>query len=113
VDNLEDDGAAYGAEEVELQSALEKELTELEEQQKGEGEDQEMAGVEREDEVSDAGSEDLEAESSGSEEEDLDEEEVGEEDEDVEMGEDDDQKGDSAAQPANPGQQHQPEVMVH
>lgn len=67
------------------------------------------------DEVSDAGSEDLEAESSGSEDEDIEEEEAeGDGDEDMEMGED----GDGAAQTEtgkeqNMHGQHAGEVMVH
>ena len=109
-DQLDDDGAAYGAEEVELENALIKELEETEQQ---DGEDQEMEGTAtaaaataEDDDASDAGSEDLEAESSESEEEDLEEEDAGEGDDDVEMADD-----------ANPGSaqapQAQPEVMVH
>ncbi|KAH8692687.1 histone chaperone asf1 [Talaromyces proteolyticus] len=107
-DGLEDDSAAYGAEEVELENALIKELEEAETTGQGvpEGEDHEMEGAEPtagagDDDASDAGSEDLEAESSDEEEEDLEEEEGGEED--VEM-------GDDAASHQHP---HQPEVMVH
>ncbi|RAO64474.1 uncharacterized protein BHQ10_000486 [Talaromyces amestolkiae] len=109
-DQLDDDGAAYGAEEVELENALIKELEETEQQ---DGEDHEMEGAPvaaaataEDDDASDAGSEDLEAESSESEEEDLEEEDAAEGDDDVEMADD-----------ANPGSaqapQAQPEVMVH
>ncbi|EED19908.1 histone chaperone ASF1, putative [Talaromyces stipitatus ATCC 10500] len=107
-DQLDDDGAAYGAEEVELENALIKELEEVEHQ---DGEDHEMEGTSaataaaEDDDASDAASEDLEAESSESEEEDLDEEDAGDGDDDVEMADD-----------ANPGSarpQSQPEVMVH
>ncbi|KAL1953138.1 hypothetical protein VTO42DRAFT_3552 [Malbranchea cinnamomea] len=108
VDNLDDDGTAYGAEEAELQAALEKELEELERQQ---GEDQEMEGMDD----SDVGSEDLEAESSGSE-DDLEEEEAADEDEDIEMEDDEDQKGDVSKPEANPvsdGHQQHTGVMVH
>ncbi|QKX56745.1 uncharacterized protein TRUGW13939_03851 [Talaromyces rugulosus] len=106
-----DDGDGYGAEEVELENALIKELEDAE-GQNGEaevGEDHEMDGAENttgvaDDDASDAGSEDLEAESSDDDEEDLDEEEAGEDD--VEMG--DDANAAAAQQPP-----HQPEVMVH
>ncbi|OKL60400.1 Histone chaperone asf1 [Talaromyces atroroseus] len=108
-DQLEDDGATYGAEEVELENALRKELEDAERQ--GDGEDHEMEGAEPtgavpDDDASDAGSEDLEAESSGSEEEDLDEEEAGDGDDDVEMADD---TNTGAARPPH----RQPEVMVH
>lgn len=109
-DQLEDDGSGYGAEEVELENALIKELEETE-RQEGDGEDHEMEGTGNaaaadDDDASDAGSEDLEAESSESEEEDLDEEEAGDGDEDVEMGDD---TNNGTAHPP----QHQAEVMVH
>ena len=114
-DVLDDDAAAYGAEEVDLEAALIKELEEVDRQ--GSGEDQEMeveapglpaAG----DDDSDAGSEDLEAESESSEEE-LEEDEQGDGDEDVEMADDpetkdetsDNAKTDVAAPPS--------ELMVH
>jgi histone chaperone ASF1 len=108
-DQLEDDSGAYGAEEVELENALLKELEDAEHQ--GDGEDHEMEGAEPaaavpDDDASDAGSEDLEAESSGSEEEDLDEEDAGEGDDDVEMADD---TNAGAAQPPQAGA----EVMVH
>lgn len=111
-DNLEDDSNAYGAEERELEAALVKEL---EEANKGDGEDQEMDGGEGtagkeddEEDISDAESEDLEEESDDDE-DDLDEEDAGEGDEDVEMGDDSEQKDESA----KPAHQAQPEVMVH
>ena len=122
-DTVEEDGTSYGAEEIELEEMLKKEVAEA----KIDGEDEEMAGAgdtagpsnagaEVEDDESDAGSEDLEAESSGSEDEEE-EEEVegeGEGDEDMEMGED-------GAKPVEPvkenqqplnGQRHG-ELMVH
>ncbi|CRG85926.1 Histone chaperone asf1 [Talaromyces islandicus] len=107
-DALDDDGDAYGAEEVELENALIKELEDADGQngEREAGEDHEMDGGENtagvvEDDVSDVGSEDLEAESSDDEEDD-DEEEGGEED--VEM-------GDDAGAPQQPP--HQTEVMAH
>ncbi|KAK2754061.1 Histone chaperone asf1 [Arachnomyces sp. PD_36] len=123
-DALDDDGAAYGAEEVELEAALVKELAETEAQEGQQGDDMDMGGVEGgsgaanedakddDDDASDAGSEDLEAESSGSEEEELDDEEGGEADEDVEMGEDDQKanQGQPAAQEEKP---QQADAMVH
>lgn len=115
-DQLDDDGTAYGAEEVELENALLKELEEVDTQEvegegEGEGEDHDMEGTATAaagdiDDASDAGSEDLEAESSGSEEEDLEEEEAGDGDDDVEMADD---TNSGAAQPP----QRQSEVMVH
>lgn len=108
VDTLDDDSAAYGAEEVELEAALKKELEELEKKNKEEqGEDQEMEGVDEN--VSDAESEDLEAESSGSDDEDDDDEAGDDDDEDIEMGDDD-------AAPkteGNPMNAQQADVMVH
>jgi len=116
-DVIDDDGAAYGAEEVELEEALIKEEAAL----AAEGEDMEMAGAEDtagpatapdDDDDSDAGSEDLEAESSGSDEEI--EEEEGEGDEDMEMGEDGEAKPAAAAQNGQPiGEPPHGEVMVH
>jgi histone chaperone ASF1 len=108
-DRLDDDSNAYGAEEAELEAALVKELEEANKQ----GEDQEMEGGEvtagnDDDDVSDAGSEDLEEESEDDEDE-LDEDEAGDGDEDVEMGDDSEQK-DESGKPAHPAQ---PEVMVH
>ena len=107
-DNLEDDSNAYGAEEAELEAALVKELEDAAKQEQGE--DQEMDGGEAtagkeddEDDVSDAGSEDLEEESDDDD-DDLDEDEAGEGDDDVEMGDDSEQK---------PAPQPQAEVMVH
>ncbi|KAL8688579.1 MAG: hypothetical protein Q9218_005548 [Villophora microphyllina] len=118
-DAVEDDGAAYGAEEEELEAA-EAEAPEV---VKEDGEDEEMAGAEdtagpaapkAEDEASDAGSEDLEAESSGSEEEDIEEEEAeGDGDEDMEMGEDGDGAAQAEAGKQHLQEQHGGEVMVH
>jgi histone chaperone ASF1 len=116
-DVLDDDSAAYGAEELELQAALERELADTEaklaiasaEHPHPTDEDAEMAGTtdhhmeieqpaastKEDDEASDAGSEDLEAESSGSEDEDEEEdgeaevEAEAEADEDMEMGDGD------------------------
>ena len=45
-DSLDDDGAAYGAEEAELEAALVKELAEVEREVNAFEEDQEMGGVE-------------------------------------------------------------------
>lgn len=136
-DALDDDGAAYGAEEAELQAALERELEDTEAKLaniKGEpttDHDSEMGGTEQpeaasrgDDEGSEAGSEDLEAESSGSDDEDEEEEGEGEGEgaeghEDMEMGD-----GGSEEKPAADGitrngerkpieQQGHAEVMVH
>lgn len=135
---LDDDGAGYGAEEAELQAALEHELEDAEAklatakaEPTADG-DSEMAGVEvlepaskEDEEGSEVGSEDLEAESSGSEDEEEEEEGEGEGegeaegDEDMEMGE-----GDGEGKPADEGattngeqksipQQGHAEVMVH
>ncbi|KAK2809874.1 Histone chaperone asf1 [Emmonsiellopsis sp. PD_5] len=124
-DVLDDDGAAYGAEEVELEAALIKELEEAEQKGGEPAEDQEMGGVEPalpvessakedDDNASDAGSEDLEAESSGSDEDDDDDEGgEGDGDDDVEMGDDSEQKGDNPANPPAQHQQQQSELMVH
>ncbi|EEP82626.1 histone chaperone cia1 [Uncinocarpus reesii 1704] len=103
-DVLEDDGQAYGAEELELEAALEQELNELEKidddkMDTGEGPE------EPDDNESEAGSEDLEGETSGSEDEDE-EEGFEAEDEDVEMGDDSNPTPDQRQQP-------QSEVMVH
>ncbi|KAL8746692.1 MAG: hypothetical protein Q9190_001316 [Brigantiaea leucoxantha] len=129
-DTVDDDGAAYGAEEEELEAEENAETAKA-----AEGEDEEMAGAEdtagpskptkAEDDESDAGSEDLEAESSGSDDEEIEEEEgegegEGEGDDDMEMGED----GEPAAaesSAAGVGQKdqrdlarhQQGEVMVH
>ena len=115
-DLVNDDGANYGAEEVELEEGLKAELAA--EEAKATNEDEEMAGAEEiagakeEDEDSDAGSEDLEAESSGSEDEDGEEEE-GDGDEDMEM--DEGEAGPSetnGAKEQGMQQQHQPEVVM-
>ena len=127
-DTLDDDGTAYGAEEAEMQAALEKELAETEAaaaaNQTTNGEDHDMVGTDDlaaklkdEDEVSEAGSEDLEADSSGSDDEEDEEEgaEGAEADEDMEMVEGDEKP----AEPVKPGeqksmpQQGQQQVMVH
>ncbi|PYH33591.1 nucleosome assembly factor ASF1 [Aspergillus neoniger CBS 115656] len=113
-----DDSAAYGAEEAELEAALFKELNDLEPKT----EDQEMDGTEgpaakeeEEEDISDAESEDIEDESDEDEEE-LDEEEGDDGDEDVEMGDDSEQKDESAGGASNnnpAAHQQQPELMVH
>ncbi|KAK5065216.1 Histone chaperone asf1 [Exophiala bonariae] len=128
-DRLDDDGTGYGAEEAEMQAALEQELEETEakiaqpQQPSTEG-DKEMAEVgvdakdpkaDEEDEDSDAGSEDLEEESSESE--DDEEEEEGGEGEDTEMGDADDKTA-ATVNGTNGDQKKasatsQPEVMVH
>jgi len=115
-DIVEDDGAAYGAEEVELEEGLKAELAA--EEAKAVGEDEEMAGVEdttgakekaEDDEDSDAGSEDLEAESSGSDDEEEGEEEgEGEGDEDMDMGE-----GHAGPSEEKVLEAQRTEVMVH
>ncbi|KAL8947944.1 MAG: hypothetical protein Q9222_005824 [Ikaeria aurantiellina] len=125
-DAVEDDGAAYGAEEEELEAAeAEAEAVTTADGVKENGEDEEMAGAEdtsgptqpkAEEEESDAGSEDLEAESSGSEDEEIEEEEgEGDADEEMQM----DEGGDGAMhaeagkEKGMQGEQHQGEVMVH
>jgi histone chaperone ASF1 len=125
-DTLEDDADAYGAEEAEMQAALERELAETEAAaaQRGEkGEDHDMEGTEEvavktrddeDDDASDAGSEDLEAESSGSDDELEEEEEAGEagEGEDMEMGDAEEKAADAKTN----GEQkpvQSAEVMVH
>jgi histone chaperone ASF1 len=119
-DTLEDDADAYGAEEAEMQAALEKELAETEAMAAGgaKEEDQDMEGTEEavakvkddeDDDVSDAGSEDLEAESSGSEDEE--EEEVDGEGEDMDMGDADEKPADAHTNGEKPMQSA--EVMVH
>ncbi|KAK3168181.1 Histone chaperone asf1 [Lepraria neglecta] len=115
-DTVEDDGANYGAEEIELEEGLKAELAA--EEAKAAGEDEEMAGAEetagaKDHDDSDAGSEDLEAESSGSEDEDPEEEE-GEGDEDMEMGDGETAEGSNAEKQQPMHQQpHGGEVMVH
>jgi histone chaperone ASF1 len=121
-DTLEDDADQYGAEEAEMQAALERELAETEAaaaKAGADGEDHEMEGTEEaaakvkddeDDDVSDAGSEDLEAESSGSEDEEE-EEEAGE-GEDMEMGDAEEKAADTKTN----GEQkpvQSAEVMVH
>ena len=132
-DTLDDDGGAYGAEEAEMQAALERELAETEAKlARGKAEptmadgDSEMAGIDppeptskADEEVSEAGSEDLEAESSGSEDEDEDEEgeaEGGEGDEDMEMGDGEGEEKPTEEGAVTNGERkpvQQPEVMVH
>ncbi|KAE8382594.1 histone chaperone asf1 [Aspergillus bertholletiae] len=115
-DILEDDSGAYGAEEVELEAALVRELADAERDVKSE--DHEMEGAEptikeeEEEDISDAESEDIEDESDD-EEEDLDEDEAGDGDEDVEMGDDSEQKDDGPKAEPTSQHSHQPEVMVH
>ncbi|KAI9894254.1 MAG: Histone chaperone asf1 [Vezdaea aestivalis] len=119
-DAVEDDGAAYGAEEAEEEAEL---LAAAEAAEKED--DAEMAGADdtagpptvdiTAEEDDDAGSEDLEAESSGSDEEEEEEEEEGGEaegDEDMDMGEDDAAKAHgSAAHPHH--EAGQDTMMVH
>ena len=132
-DVLDDDGAAYGAEEAELQAALERDLEETEaklatakaEPTTTTDGDAEMAGTDQmevepasraDDEASEAGSEDLEADSSGSEDEDEEEEgegegevEGGDGDEDMEMGDGEGEgKGAEEGAGTTNGEQKQP-----
>lgn len=109
-DGLDDDSAAYGQEEVELEAALVQELQTAENTEPPKGEDQEMEGTgNQEEEISDGESEDIEDESDDDEDE-IDEEEGGDADEDVEMGDDSEPKDDNT----NPAAHHtQQEVMVH
>ncbi|KAB8228545.1 Histone chaperone asf1 [Aspergillus alliaceus] len=116
-DILEDDSAAYGAEETELEAALVRELADAESDVKGD--DHEMEGAEpttgkedEEEDISDAESEDIEDESDDDD-EDLDEEEAGDGDEDVEMGDDSEQKDDGSKADPTSQHPHQSEVMVH
>ncbi|KAL2831055.1 histone chaperone asf1 [Aspergillus cavernicola] len=109
-DVLEDDSIAYGAEEVELEAALVKELEGADTSEPAKGEDHDMEGTENhEEDISDAESEDIEDESDDDD-DDIDEEEVGDADEDVEMGDDSEPKDDNANPAAHPPQQ---QVMVH
>ncbi|KAB8071605.1 histone chaperone asf1 [Aspergillus leporis] len=116
-DILDDDSAAYGAEETELEAALVRELADAERDVKTE--DHEMEGAEptaskedEEEDISDAESEDIEDESDDDD-EDLDEEEGGDGDDDVEMGDDSEQKDDGPKADPTSQHPHQPEVMVH
>ncbi|KAE8353573.1 histone chaperone asf1 [Aspergillus coremiiformis] len=116
-DILEDDSAAYGAEETELEAALVRELADAERNDKGE--DHEMEGAEptagkddEEEDISDAESEDIEDESDDDD-EDLDEEEAGDGDEDIEMGDDPEQKDEGPKADSTNQHPHQSEVMVH
>ncbi|KIW47174.1 histone chaperone asf1 [Exophiala oligosperma] len=115
-DTLDDDGTAYGAEEAEMQAALEKELEETETAAQDTQKDGDQETVEtkekEEDEESEAGSEDLEEESSESEDDEEDEE--GAEAEDTEMADGEDKA--PAANDTNGEQKSadsHPEVMVH
>ncbi|KAL4979211.1 histone chaperone [Aspergillus desertorum] len=109
-DGLDDDGAAYGQEEAELEAALIKELQEAEKNESAKSDDHDMDGADNgEEDISDAESEDIEDESDDDEDE-VDEEEGNDPDEDVEMGDDSEPKDDNA----NPAAHHpQQEVMVH
>jgi histone chaperone ASF1 len=114
-DQLDDDETRYGAEEAEMQAALEKELEETEALEKeGTGEDAAMGGVEpakkEDDEASDAGSEDLEEESSDDDDE---EDEEVEADDDMEMADGEEKPADGQATEKKPAEGKQPEVMVH
>lgn len=140
-DTLDDDGTAYGAEEAEMQAALERELAETDAaaaaaaKQATNGDDHDMAGADElagkageDDEISEAGSEDLEADSSESDDEDEEEgaegaegegegdgEGEGEADEDMEMAEGEEKPAETVKtgeQKPMP-QQGQPQVMVH
>ncbi|KZF18864.1 histone deposition protein Asf1 [Xylona heveae TC161] len=117
-DTLDDDEDAYGAEDDEGGEEVDGEP----------GEDAEMEGGEdiagppksahekNQDEMSEAGSEDLEAESSGSEEEDIEEEEgEGDADEDMDMGDGGDKGApEPSAKSHSMGQSHSGDtVMVH
>ncbi|KAK4934512.1 Histone chaperone asf1 [Elasticomyces elasticus] len=115
-DTLDDDGTAYGAEEADMQAALEKELEETDAAAKKAPVNgkQEVAEVKEkeEDEESEAGSEDLEEESSESDEDEEDEEAA--EGEDTEMAEADEKPTSSnAATNGEKKPEAQPEVMVH
>ena len=104
-----------------MQAALEKELEDIEtgatNEVNNDG-DAEMAGAEvakkEDDEVSEAGSEDLEQESSDDDEEDEEEGE-GEGDEDMEMADGDEKAVEAKATNGEkkPAEGKQPEVMVH
>jgi histone chaperone ASF1 len=114
-DELEDDENRYGAEEAEMQAALEKELEETEARVQIEvtnGGDAEMSGVEppkkEDEEGSEAGSEDLEAESSDDDDE---EDEEGEGEEELAEGEEKTGETQTNGEKADKGKQ--PEVMVH
>jgi histone chaperone ASF1 len=98
-----------------MQAALEKELEETEALEKEvPGEDAAMGGVEpakkEEDEVSDAGSEDLEEESSDDDDE---EDEEVEADDDMEMADGEEKAADGQASEKKPAEGKQTEVMVH
>lgn len=117
VDQEEDDGAAYGAEEAEMQAALEKELEE--DEKAAQNGDAEMAGTEEaqatvNDDASDAGSEDLEQDSSDDDDEDDDEEGGDNEgDEDMEMADGADKTAQANGENKPAQGQPQSELMVH
>jgi histone chaperone ASF1 len=131
-DTLDDDGTAYGAEEAEMQAALERELAETEAaaaKQTTNGDDHEMAGADElsakvgeDDDISEAGSEDLEADSSESDDEDDEEgaegadgDGEGEAEEDMEMAEGEEKPAETvkADEQKQMPQQGQPQVLVH
>lgn len=117
---MDDDGANYGAEEAEMQAALEKELADEEAKAENPEADKAMAGTddkEDDDAASDNGSEDLEAESSDSD-DDEDEDEGGEAegDEDIEMGDGEEkpaQAGETAGGGSNAPPSAKQAVMAH
>ncbi|KAI9876190.1 MAG: Histone chaperone asf1, partial [Watsoniomyces obsoletus] len=120
VDQEEDDGTAYGAEEAEMQAALEKELEETEKApQSGDaamaGTGEAQATTKDDDEVSNAGSEDLEEDSSDDDEEDEEEEEGGENDgdEDMEIADGEEKPAQTNGEAKSVKQASHPEVMVH
>jgi histone chaperone ASF1 len=125
VDLEDDDGTAYGAEETEMQAALEKELEETEKNvQNGDssmaGNDEAQATVKDDDEASEAGSEDLDEDTSGDDEDDEEEEggdNENEGDEDMEMADGEDKPAQANAETGTKSKrtedQQQPEVMVH
>ena len=122
VDQEEDDGTAYGAEEAEMQAAVEKELAEFETENVATNGDADMGGTDQphaapkeDDEASEAGSEDLEADSSDDDDDDEDEEEAGgnEGDEDMEMGDGEEKPAATNGETKSATGQQQPEVMVH
>lgn len=115
----DDDGVAYGAEEADLEAALEKELQELDKDEVDpdgmEGVEVANAGPSVNDDDEDAGSEDLEAESSESDDDDLEDDEGGDGDDDVEMEEDGkpSDNNDQSRSNMKAGPQQHSEVMVH
>ncbi|KAF7846431.1 hypothetical protein BT93_L4382 [Corymbia citriodora subsp. variegata] len=112
VDLQDDDGANYGAEEKDMQEALEKELAEEEAkaQTATVGEDKAMANTDEpeEDAASEAGSEDLDEESSEDDEDEEEGEEAEAEGEDVDMAD-----GDAKPAETTATNGHNQEVMAH